>query len=736
MRAGRACAALFLSAALAACGEHSRKAGSGAAARAPRTILLVVLDGARADHLGVYGHAHDPMPALARLAEHAIVFEDALTASTGTNSALASLLTGCWPDTHGLGSLKDLGEHRLRESVETLAERLRAAQWTTVAAVALPQLAAGFSGLGQGFETYLEPPFPGEGALTAQEIYYRLSRALEPLGTSETPLFVWAHFADARTKTRPDADLARPFLEAHLAPFRAERADVAAVLANAAQDPARALQDLERVLARARGSPIYDAYQAALHDARLATIDRSLAALLDTLERMGRLEDALVVVTGTRGELYEGVRDPTGPSFPDALVRVPLLVSAPGMDAQRESATVRTIDLCPTILELAGAGDVGAIDGSSLRDLMVGRATDPRIALAFAANFEWLAAFDAEQSFEYQWTDHGRSFTRHPQAPLSDLASGSPEDARWRALIDALGEHTPRAYWTIRHAWSSGGELRVLWRFDGGYSRGELLESDGEVAPGRPGEGTRVDGAAMLRGESGRLRIDGNRRDLAMRLTLASDAPLLDERAVFVGAVPLRACSLPRVPSAEEVPWPDDEAGQPFPPGVDFAHKGDTWWQLTVGGEEGHAVEILLARYPPSRPDEELAVTVAVGEVRAVPGRFDAVWLAGTTPFEANIDKRPSENLALAVSIDGEEVPVDQIRWRGRRFAPPGEITLYLPDWMAGVTDALDELPAQELELAPGQVRIGRRTRSLPSAERVGSSKPELEFVRWLGNDE
>src|SRR6185436_2646326 len=174
----------------------------------------------------------------------------------------------------------------------------------------------------------------------------------------------------------------------------------------------------------------------------------------------------------------------------------------------------------------------------------------------------------------------------HPPAFLSSLDPGTPADEHLRALREAGAEHLPRDSWIVRHAWPSEGELRVLWRFDGGYSRGELLESDGEVAPPRPGEGTRVDGAATLFGDGGKLRIFGNRRDLAMRLTLASDTPLLDERAVFVGAVPLRACSLPRVPSAEEVPWPDDEAGQPFPPGVDFAHKGDTWWQLTVGGEE------------------------------------------------------------------------------------------------------------------------------------------------------
>jgi arylsulfatase A-like enzyme len=69
------------------------------------------------------------------------------------------------------------------------------------------------------------------------------------------------------------------------------------------------------------------------------------------------------------------------------------------MDARRESATVRTIDLFPTILDLAGVEASSVVDGRSLRDLMLAREAEARIAFVFSAGLEWLATFDAEQSF-------------------------------------------------------------------------------------------------------------------------------------------------------------------------------------------------------------------------------------------------------------------------------------------------------------------------------------------------
>ncbi len=741
MRAGRAETAVFLCAVIVGCGGGEPSSLPGApdpgaeeTALAPRTILLVVLDGARADHLSVYGHPHDPMPALSHLAERGIVFEEAFTGSTGTNSALATLFTGTWPDRHRLGSLHDLGQQGLRESALTLAERLSQEGWRTVGVVALPQLEHEFSGLAQGFSTWIDVPLPGEGALTAQEVRYRVLRALEPELASSEPLFACVHFADTRSDGLPDAAIARPFLAAHLAPFQATHASIDAALVRSARDPSSGLHDLQVLLARSRGAAEYDAWKAALHDAALATIDAHLQAILDALEQSGRLEEALVVVTGTRGEIYEGQLDPDWPDFPEELVRVPLVAVVPGLAPRRVGAIVRTIDVVPTVLELLGL-EPAEIDGASLLGLVSGSEQAERAAVVWSAGLDRLAIRLA-----------GYARESGPLGPVADLwplrgTRLTSQDEPARKAFDLLGatlaERSPSERWMVEHGASGADSLRVQWRFQDGFVRAATLESDGgALAPSRPGEGTRIDGAATLAGPKSVLAIDGSSRSLSMRLVCNGPPESFDERAVLIGAQPLASCFLPRVPSSTEKPWPADEQGVPASALVDFTHRGDSWWQLHVGGEADRPVRILLARFPPTRPDEELAATVPAGEVRAVSGRLDALWIEGKTPFEVNVEKKPSEDLALAVSIGGEMVPVRSIRWRGRCFAPEGEIALYLPDWMGGASDALDDPTAGANPLEPGQLRIFRATSSLPPGERVGLDKAQLGFVRWLEANE
>lgn len=702
--------------------------------RAPRTILLVVLDGARADHLGMYGHPHETMPELARFAERAVVFEDALTASSGTNAALASLFTGLWPDRHGLGSLHELGQQHLRASADTLAERLAAAGWRTVGVTALPQLGAELSGLAQGFERYHEAPRFGEDELLAQDVYYRALRELEPHLAGEEPLFACVHFADARSSEQPDLALAAPFLEAHLAPFRAERADVAQVLAGAAGDPARALDDLQRLLARARGSLVYDAWQAALHDARLAGIDRHLALLIDALDSSGRLDEAMVIVAGTRGELYEGRRDPTGAAFPDALVRIPLVVALPSVAHAHVSTSIPSVDLAPSVLEALALPATG-LDGRSFLGLL--RDAEPvlRPVVVWSAPLERWAVFAGGHVREHALTGPDAYFARGRGTRLAPGALDREIESGFDSTVATIRERTPPERWIVEYAGEASGELYVHWRFEDGFVRGVRLASQADDTAPASGGPTRVDGSRTL-AQADTLEIEGSRRSLSMRLVLRGPAEGFGEQDVHVGTHPLLECFLPRVPAPVEEPWPLDEQDQPLEPQVDFVHRGDSWWQLGVSGTSGAPVRILLARYPPTRPDEPIVASPAIGDVRPAPGRLDALWIEGEAPLEVHLEKRPSDDLALAVAIDGELVPVERIRWRGRRFSPPGELALYLPDWMAGASEALDEPVADGTALAPGGVRIRRATSSIAPEEHVPLGKEDLDFVRWLGGDE
>src|SRR5262245_48672421 len=73
-----------------ACGSRTKE-GSGSG------ILVVAVDGLRADHLGCYGYDRDTSPVLDALAREGLRFEEVFASAPLPIPAHAALLTGCEP---------------------------------------------------------------------------------------------------------------------------------------------------------------------------------------------------------------------------------------------------------------------------------------------------------------------------------------------------------------------------------------------------------------------------------------------------------------------------------------------------------------------------------------------------------------------------------------------------------------------------------------------------------------
>ena len=86
------------------------------------------------------------------------------------------------------------------------------------------------------------------------------------------------------------------------------------------------------------------------------SIDDSVGRVMAHLEKRGRLEDTIVVFLSDHGELMgdHGLYC-KGPYHYEGLIRVPLIIAAPGMPrAQESDALVSLLDFMPTMLSLAG----------------------------------------------------------------------------------------------------------------------------------------------------------------------------------------------------------------------------------------------------------------------------------------------------------------------------------------------------------------------------------------------
>jgi len=323
---------------------------AGTATEPRPNVLLITIDTLRADHLGAYGYERGTSPALDELAERSFVFERAYSGSSWTLPSLATIMTSQYASTHRCVSNSAV----LRDSFETLAERLAAADYATGAVTTHVFLGARY-GLGQGIADYddelvLETLQKSHRAVTSPEITAKGIDWLAGRAADPRPWFLWLHYFDPHGGYLVHEGLTDRF---------------------------------------GRREPI-DRY-----DGEIAFTDRSLRDVLGQLDALGLSEDTIVVVVADHGEEF-GDHGGTGhrKTLYDEVLRVPLIVHVPGLDAGSYEEPVGTVDLLPTLLDLAGLAIPRGIEGRSLVPILEGGSLPPRPIIGELGGKRWEALLD------------------------------------------------------------------------------------------------------------------------------------------------------------------------------------------------------------------------------------------------------------------------------------------------------------------------------------------------------
>ena len=158
------------------------------------SVVLVTVDTLRASHVSLYGYERETTPGIDAWAREHTVFARAITPRTFTAPSIASLLTGVYPELHGVGRHPD----RLPDAMVTLAELFTDHGYRTAAYVTNPALHRSTFNFGQGFAEW--HPYPEEQS-TAEVV---LRDAEEFLAQpDESPFFVWIHLLDPHSPYRP-----------------------------------------------------------------------------------------------------------------------------------------------------------------------------------------------------------------------------------------------------------------------------------------------------------------------------------------------------------------------------------------------------------------------------------------------------------------------------------------------------------------------------------------------------
>jgi len=324
-----------------------------------RNVLFVLADTLSPFHLGCYGYDRDVSPSIDRLAAEGVVFDRAWSAAAWTKPAIPSLFTGRFPSEHGVfeGSSRDregaISSDVLDGSWTTLAESLRDAGWRTGAFVENAQI-RGFLGFDQGFDVY------DDDGGTAAELFARCQDWLA--SGDDRPYFAYVHLLDVHWPYRPPAPYDTRFGEATDTFLDEGDPDWKAVR----RAINRGDQDLDEVTIRRMRD---------LYDGEIAWMDAAIGDALRRFRDLGLLEDTLVVLTADHGEEFgEHGKIGHGQSLRETLVRIPLIVSGPGLRASRTRAPASLVDLFPTLLDALGRPLPDATSGRSLRAALAGDA--------------------------------------------------------------------------------------------------------------------------------------------------------------------------------------------------------------------------------------------------------------------------------------------------------------------------------------------------------------------------
>lgn len=316
----------------------------------PPSVILIMVDTLRADHLGFSGYERPTSPQLDEWTRSGLVFENALATSPWTLPSFVSVFTGQLPSLHGAGRIGD-GEERkfsaLKATLPTLAEKLGEKGLTTGAIVNNPFLSPSF-GVARGFEHYDHDSGGNQEIRRADEIVDRGLAWLD--AQADAPFFLLLHFFD-------------PHLD-YDAPEPVRGTFTAGIETGLAYDHETwdALRKGELEL-----GPQDERYVVAAYDEELLYLDAQLGRLRRGLEERGLLDRALVVFTADHGEeLFEHGDFEHGHEMWQEILHVPMVFWGVGVRSGRDATPVSLVDVAPTILEAAGIRPAEGIAGRSL----------------------------------------------------------------------------------------------------------------------------------------------------------------------------------------------------------------------------------------------------------------------------------------------------------------------------------------------------------------------------------
>jgi arylsulfatase A-like enzyme len=291
------------------------------------SFVLIMIDCLRPDHLGCHGYARDTSPAIDALARVGWRYERAYAPAPWTKPSVAGVFSSQWSSDHGLVS----PDHSAPDQMLMLAEVLRNAGYKNFFINGGNLFLKKEFNLHQGFHTYDYLPQQRSATGVVKAFLDRIS------GIGGEKFFAYLHYMDVHvpyTRNRYNTRYAEKIIKPYMPGNRATQL-------NELREP----DDV---------TPQVRQYFQDLYDGQIRFVDDAIMALVQGLERLGRLDGTIFIITADHGEeFWEHGSTEHGHSLYNELLHVPLIIAGSSIKARLITEPVSLIDIMPTLLDLA-----------------------------------------------------------------------------------------------------------------------------------------------------------------------------------------------------------------------------------------------------------------------------------------------------------------------------------------------------------------------------------------------
>ncbi len=358
-----------------------------------KSVILIILDTLRADHLSCYGYRRNTSPTIDSLAENGTLWLNALSQAPWTLPSHASIWTGLSVRAHGTNHIGGIAgiDLQLDTHLPSLPSVLQEAGYQTAGFTNFVLLSEGF-GFNHGFDWY---DCDGSGERTAATTVDAFLVWLD--GWAEIPdFFCVIHLFDIHAPYNP-----APPYDTVFAPN-----GVSGITGWEITEEGEILNrnDLDHLID--------------MYDSEILYVDNELRRLFQGLEQRGIADSTFIIITSDHGEEFlehDGVGH--GHALYQEQIHVPLIFSGPGVEAGRVSPFgVALFDIMPTVISYLNLAIPAGVEGvdilspdlDSLRAIPSGGISPDRFFLALTplTDFQSCAVIEGfEKVIAYMGTD-------------------------------------------------------------------------------------------------------------------------------------------------------------------------------------------------------------------------------------------------------------------------------------------------------------------------------------------